>query len=230
MLRSICLHFQYNARLASSTDKLTESTWRASAEPKSFYYKDETGYLELTFNGDNVDQLGINLNDLPENRSQVINATAVIDFNNWTGWKSVLEKVQTMKFTFHLEQKENSRSYKKITTDRYLDYVKAGVRKASGYQSQGLSQKDHTWTFTQTKADGSFANLENGVYRLPVEYAVDVSTKQTDFMYANYRLVAEVTLLDKEGNAISVQDKDSPSTTSLSDYVTYTLARVLTNF
>lgn len=224
------LHFQYNARLASSTDKLTESTWRASAEPKSFYYKDETGYLELTFNGDNVDQLGINLNDLPENRSQVINATAVIDFNNWTGWKSVLEKVQTMKFTFHLEQKENSRSYKKITTDRYLDYVKAGVREASGYQSRELSQKDHTWTFTQTKAGGSFANLEDGVYRLPVEYAVDVSTKQTDFMYANYRLVAEVTLLDKEGNAISVQDKDNPSTTSLSDYVTYTLARVLTNF
>ena len=224
------LHFQYNARLASSTDKLTESTWRASTEPKSFYYKDETGYLELTFNGDNVDQLGINLNDLPENRSQVINATAVIDFNNWTGWKSVLEKVQTMKFTFHLEQKENSRSYKKITTDRYLDYVKAGVREASGYQSRELSQKDHTWTFTQTKAGGSFANLEDGVYRLPVEYAVDVSTKQTDFMYANYRLVAEVTLLDKEGNAISVQDKDNPSTTSLSDYVTYTLARVLTNF
>ena len=65
---------------------------------------------------------GIAIYDMPTNfvayyphttSADVIDATAAIDFNNWTGWKNALEKAQKITKKFHLEQKQNNKRYNK---------------------------------------------------------------------------------------------------------------------
>ena len=75
------------------------------------------------------------------------------------------------------------------------------------------------------KDDSGALNLNDGIFSLPVEYAVNISTKQNDFQYANYRLVVTVSMYDKNNKTVTM-----PENSSLSDYVTYTVARVLKSF
>lgn len=231
------LRLDYVSRLAKSADNLSESTWRGSCNGSSRYYKAESGCLNLNFEGDDIRQLGINLNDLSNNKPQVIDATASIDFNKWSGWKEAMEEAEKITFTFHLEQKDNEKKYKKVSIKDYLDCMKVGIWNQKDYEyKEDLIQKDdqsNSWSFTQTKANGEFANLKDGIFSLPVEYAVKISAAQEDFQYANYRLVVEVSMYDKSNNPLSIPNNpDNPNETvpSLLDYMTYTVARVLQSF
>lgn len=231
------LRLDYVSRLAKSADNLSESTWRGSCNGSSRYYKAESGCLNLNFEGDDIRQLGINLNDLSNSKSQVIDATASIDFNKWSGWKEAMEEAEKITFTFHLEQKDNEKEYKKVSINDYLDYMKVGIWNQKDYEyKEDLIQKDdqsNSWSFTQTKANGEFANLKDGIFSLPVEYAVKISAAQEDFQYANYRLVVEVSMYDKSNNLLGIPNNpDNPNETvpSLLDYMTYTVARVLQSF
>lgn len=231
------LRLDYVSRLAKSADNLSESTWRGSRNGSSRYYKAESGCLNLNFEGDDIRQLGINLNDLSNNKPQVIDATASIDFNKWSGWKEAMEETEKITFTFHLEQKDNEKEYKKVSIKDYLDYMKVGIWNQKDYEyEEGSIQKDdqsNSWSFTQTKANGEFANLKDGIFSLPVEYAVKISAAQEDFQYANYRLVVEVSMYDKSNNLLGIPnnpDNPNETKTSLSDYMTYTVARVLQSF
>ena len=231
------LRLDYVSRLAKSADNLSESTWRGSCNGLSRYYKAESGCLNLNFEGDDIRQLGINLNDLSNSKPQVIDATASIDFNKWSGWKEAMEEAEKITFTFHLEQKDNEKKYKRVSIKDYLDYMKVGIWNQKDYEyKEDLIQKDdqsNSWSFTQTKANGEFANLKDGIFSLPVEYAVKISADQNDFQYANYRLVVEVSMYDKSNQHLSIPNNpDNPNETKtfLSDYMTYTVARVLQSF
>ena len=231
------LRLDYVSRLAKSADNLSESTWRGSCNGSRRYYKAESGCLNLNFEGDDIRQLGINLNDLSNNKPQVIDATASIDFNKWSGWKEAMEETEKITFTFHLEQKDNEKEYKKVSIKDYLDYMKVGIWNQKDYEyKEDLIQKDeqnNSWSFTQTKANGEFANLKDGIFSLPVEYAVKISADQKDFQYANYRLVVKVSMYDKSNNPLSIPnnpDNPNETVTFLSDYMTYTVARVLQSF
>lgn len=231
------LRLDYVSRLAKSADNLSESTWRGSCNGSSRYYKAESGCLNLNFEGDDIRQLGINLNDLSNSKPQVIDATASIDFNKWSGWKEAMEEAEKITFTFHLEQKDNEKKYKKVSIKDYLAYMKVGIWNQKDYEyKENLIQKDeqnNSWSFTQTKANGEFANLKDGIFSLPVEYAVKISADQKDFQYANYRLFVEVSMYDKSNKSLSIPNNpDNPNETvpSLSDYMTYTVARVLQSF
>ena len=231
------LRLDYISRLAKSADNLSESTWRGSCNGSSRYYKAESGCLNLNFEGDDIRQLGINLNDLSNSKPQVIDATASIDFNKWSGWKEAMEEAEKITFTFHLEQKDNAKKYNKVSIKDYLAYMKVGIWNQKDYEyEEGSIQKDdqsNSWSFTQTKANGEFANLKDGIFSLPVEYAVKISADQKDFQYANYRLFVEVSMYDKSNKSLSIPNNpDNPNAivTSLSDYMTYTVARVLQSF
>ena len=231
------LRLDYVSRLAKSADNLSESTWRGSCNGSSRYYKAESGCLNLNFEGDDIRQLGINLNDLSNSKPQVIDATASIDFNKWSGWKEAMEEAEKITFTFHLKQKDNEKKYKKVSIKDYLDYMKVGIWNQKDYEyKEDLIQKDeqnNSWSFTQTKANGEFANLKDGIFSLPVEYAVKISADQEDFQYANYRLVVEVSMYDKSNNSLRIPnnpDNPNKTVTLLSDYMTYTVARVLQSF
>ncbi len=217
------LRLDYISKLARTANDFSASTWRGSCSGTSRYYKEDSGALNLKFEGDDIKQLGINLNDLKNNKSQVIDATASIDFNNWSGWKDAIDEAEKITFTFHLEQKGNDKSYSKVSISDYLDSMKVGIRSQDDYNYTDVDKK--SWSFTQTKKNGEFANLNDGIFSLPVEYAVNISTTQKDFQYANYRLVVTVSMYDKNNNLVTMLDQSS-----LSDYVTYTVARILKSF
>lgn len=223
------LRLDYISKLARTANDFSASTWRGSCSGTSRYYKEDSGALNLKFEGDDIKQLGINLNDLKNNKSQVIDATASIDFNNWSGWKDAIDEAEKITFTFHLEQKNDEKSYKEIQVpiSDYLDSMKIGIWNQNDYNytTEGIEKDTNSWSFTQTKKNGEFANLNDGIFSLPVEYAVNISTTQNDFQYANYRLVVTVSMYDKDNNPVTMLNQSS-----LSDYVTYTVARVLKSF
>ena len=223
------LRLDYISKLARTANDFSASTWRGSCSGTSRYYKEDSGALNLKFEGDDIKQLGINLNDLKNNKSQVIDATASIDFNNWSGWKDAVDEAEKITFTFKLYQKENSKTYKEVSISDYLDSMKVGIRSQDDYNytadSIVKSSDGKSWSFTQTKTNEKFANLNDGIFSLPVEYAVNISTNQNDFQYANYRLIVTVSMYDKNNKTVTM-----PENSSLSDYVTHTVARVLKSF
>ncbi len=223
------LRLDYISKLARKANDFSTSTWRGSCSGTSRYYKEDSGALNLKFEGDDIKQLGINLNDLKNNKSQVIDATASIDFNNWSGWKDAVDEAEKITFTFYLKQKGNDKNYKDVSISDYLDSMKVGIWDQNDYNytadSIVKSSDGKSWSFTQTKTNGEFTNLNDGIFSLPVEYVVNISTNQIDFQYANYRLVVTVSMYDKNNNPVTMLNQSS-----LSDYVTYTVARVLKSF
>ena len=159
----------------------------------------------------------------------MIDATASIDFNNWSGWKEAVDEAEKITFTFHLERKDNEKRYNKVSISEYLDSMKVGIWSQDNYNYTAdnivKNQDGNSWSFTQTKENEKFANLNEGIFSLPVEYAVKISTEQQDFQYANYRLFVTVSMYDKENMPVTMLNQSS-----LSDYVTYTVARVLKSF
>lgn len=223
------LRLDYISKLARTANGFSASTWRGSCSGTSRYYKEDSGALNLKFEGDDIKQLGINLNDLKNGKSQVIDATASIDFNNWSGWKEAVDEAEKITFTFHLERKDNEKEYNKVSISDYLVSMKVGIRSQDDYNYTADSivknQDGNSWSFTQKKMDEKFANLNEGIFSLPVEYAVNISTGQNNFQYANYRLVVTVSMYDKDDKPVTMLNQSS-----LSDYVTYTVARVLKSF
>lgn len=223
------LRLDYISKLARTANGFSASTWRGSYSGTSRYYKEDSGALNLKFEGDDIKQLGINLNDLKNSKSQVIDATASIDFNNWSGWKEAVDEAEKITFTFHLERKDNKKNYNKVSISEYLDSMKVGIWSQDDYNytANGIikNSAENSWSFTQTKENEKFANLNEGIFSLPVEYAVNISTEQQDFQYANYRLVVTVSMYDKENKPVTMLNQSF-----LSDYVTYTVARVLKSF
>ena len=73
--------------------------------------------------------------------------------------------------------------------------------------------------------------MQEGVFRLPVRWKVKVDSERDTFYYANYRLVVNVSLIDQDGNIIEFSvadnDKNIRQTGVLTDFVTYTVARIV---
>ena len=121
-----------------------------------------------------------------------------------------------------------------LATKKLLDDMKFQWPRTPNEVTAARTAKDFsasTWrgscsgTSRYYKDDSCALNLNDGIFSLPVEYAVNISTKQNDFQYANYRLVVTVSMYDKNNKTVTM-----PENSSLSDYVTYTVARVLKSF
>ena len=143
--------------------------------------------------------------------------------------KDAIDKAEKITFKFHLEQKQDDKTYRPVSINDYLDMdsMKIGIWSPDDYNytTEGITKDTDSWSFTQTKENGEFRNLNNGIFSLPVEYAVKISADQNDFQYANYHLVVTALIYGENGQLITV-----PTNSSLSDYVTYTVARVLKSF
>ena len=121
-----------------------------------------------------------------------------------------------------------------LATKKLLDDMKFRWPRTPNEVTAARTAKDFsasTWrgscsgTSRYYKDDSGALNLNDGIFSLPVEYAVNISTKQNDFQYANYRLVVTVSMYDKNNKTVTM-----PENSSLSDYVTYTVARLLKSF
>ena len=158
----------------------------------------------MSFSGDDKQQLGINLNNLPYSGPQTIEGTVAIDFRQMDGWESIIKNAKEIQFSFELKQKKDTKEYTEL--NQPSSYI-AGLEV------------------------GELNSSTEGIFRLPVKWKVKVDSEDGTFYYANYRLVVNVSLIDQNDNKIKFfvadNDKNIRQTDVLTDFVTYTVARIV---
>lgn len=232
--------FQYGARLSRTNDFQT-SIWRGNVQGSHSYYQNANGHASFSFDADNINQLGINLSDLPSKDPQVINATATFDVSKWTGVEDTLKRSDRVRFTMTFKQKQEDGNY--ITLNNAEDYIQYMIvtesYKDGTVIQKPLSYNNGCWIWDDINGSPSgisFANYSEGEsFSVPIEFAVKTDTNQSNFNYANYRIEMKVEILAKsEDGGYSCQPiltgKENESVQSMSDYITYTFARVSTQF
>lgn len=224
------MNFQFVSRLSKSKTTFNESSWRVSSDGTGKYYRDNTGYVDMSFSGDDKQQLGINLNNLPYSGPQTIEGTVAIDFRQMDGWESIIKNAKEIQFSFELKQKQDTKEYIKLDApSSHIAGLEVGVLNSST-EEYNYSSIYENWSWIQ-KNNSGFKNMQEGVFRLPVRWKVKVDSERDTFYYANYRLVVNVSLIDQDGNIIEFSvadnDKNIRQTGVLTDFVTYTVARIV---
>ena len=224
------MNFQFVSRLAKSKTTFDESSWRVNCDGISKYYRDDIGYVDMSFEGDDNQQLGINLNDLSYNGPQAIEGTVAIDFRQMDGWESIIKNAKKIQFSFELKQKQDTKEYIKLDApSSHIAGLEVGVLNSST-EEYNYSSIYENWSWIQENNSG-FNNIQEGIFRLPVRWKVKVDSERDTFYYANYRLVVNVSLIDQDDNKIKFSvadnDKNIRQTDVLTDFVTYTVARIV---
>ncbi len=224
------MNFQFVSRLSKSKTTFNESSWRVSSDGTGKYYRDNTGYVDMSFSGDDKQQLGINLNNLPYSGPQTIEGTVAIDFRQMDGWESIIKNAKEIQFSFELKQKQDTKEYIKLDApSSHIAGLEVGVLN-SLTEEYNYSSIYENWSWIQ-KNNSGFKNMQEGIFRLPVRWKVKVDSERDTFYYANYRLVVNVSLIDQDGNIIEFSvadnDKNIRQTGVLTDFVTYTVARIV---
>lgn len=224
------MNFQFVSRLSKSKTTFNESSWRVTSDGKSKYYRDDNGYVDMSFSGDDKQQLGINLNNLPYSGPQTIEGTVAIDFRQIDGWESIIKNAKKIQFSFELKQKQDTKEYIKLDApSSHIAGLEVGVLNSST-EEYNYSSIYENWSWIQ-KNNSGFKNMQEGVFRLPVKWKVKVDSEDGTFYYANYRLVVNVSLIDQNDNKIKFSvadnDKNIRQTDVLTDFVTYTVARIV---
>lgn len=224
------MNFQFVSRLSKSKTTFNESSWRANCDGTGKYYRDDTGYVDMSFSGDDKQQLGINLNNLPYSGPQTIEGTVAIDFRQMDGWESIIKNAKEIQFSFELKQKKDTKEYTELNQpSSYIAGLEVGELNSST-EEYNYSSIYENWSWIQ-KNNSGFNNMQEGIFRLPVKWKVKVDSEDGTFYYANYRLVVNVSLIDQNDNKIKFfvadNDKNIRQTDVLTDFVTYTVARIV---
>ena len=224
------MNFQFVSRLSKSKTTFNESSWRVTSDGTGKYYRDDTGYVDMSFSGDDKQQLGINLNNLPYSGPQTIEGTVAIDFRQMDGWESIIKNAKEIQFSFELKQKKDTKEYTKLNKpSSYIAGLEVGELNSST-EEYNYSSIYESWSWSQ-KNNSGFNNMQEGIFRLPVKWKVKVDSEDGTFYYANYRLVVNVSLIDQNDNKIKFfvadNDKNIRQTDVLTDFVTYTVARIV---
>lgn len=224
------MNFQFVSRLSKSKTIFNESSWRANCDGTGKYYRDDTGYVDMSFSGDDKQQLGINLNNLPYSGPQTIEGTVAIDFRQMDGWESIIKNAKEIQFSFELKQKKDTKEYTELNQpSSYIAGLEVGELNSST-EEYNYSSIYENWSWIQ-KNNSGFNNMQEGIFRLPVKWKVKVDSEDGTFYYANYRLVVNVSLIDQNDNKIKFfvadNDKNIRQTDVLTDFVTYTVARIV---
>ncbi len=226
----------YSAQLSTVKKSLTYSNNRASVQDTKTttqYYREETAMAELTYNANDVGQLGINLLDLDNmhgSKTHLIKTNASYDLSGMPNkiLESVLEESSGIKFTLSLEPKR--------TTDNLEEYD-GPMADAKNYMSvQVLSETVDTtcvngvWSWTVPKDmywsnnQINTASVFNGT-KLTQEILLEVNIDNVETLnhyYSNYRVVLIAEILNSKNESVTG--------TADSDNIIYTLAKIAREF
>ena len=131
----------YFSQISTVKQSLSYSSNRASASGTTKYYRDEPTGVSLTYDADEIGQLGINLADLDQryldaNKTHsLIDTTAVYDLSSMKNLEDVLEKSSGIRFTLTLAPKNK---------DSNLEGYQGNLTDADNYMSVELKQKNVT--------------------------------------------------------------------------------------
>ena len=224
----------YTSQLATTRKSLSYSTARALHQnTKISYYRDEADGVQLTYEADEIGQLGINLLDLQNSyldaakENTIIDTTARYDMSTIKDLSSILASSNGIQFSIQLQNKNTTQDTENYTNALELkDYIKVSVKSENAGKVQ-LTDDTYTWTVPKS----SYWDANNNIMEASSIFDGDIMTQalqlkvnidQFQHLYSNYRVVLSVGIIDQNGNVVG--------NTTAEDNIIYTMARVKPEF
>ncbi len=224
----------YTSQLATTRKSLSYSTARALLQnTKISYYRDEAAGVQLTYEADEIGQLGINLLDLQNSyldaakENTIIDTTARYDMSTIKDLSSILASSNGIQFSIQLQNKNTTQDTENYTNALELkDYIKVSVKSENAGKVQ-LTDDTYTWTVPKS----SYWDANNNIMEASSIFDGDIMTQaiqlkvnidQFQHLYSNYRVVLSVGIIDQNGNVVG--------NTTAEDNIIYTMARVKPEF
>ncbi len=227
----------YTSQLATTKKSLSYSTARALLQnTKISYYRDEAAGVQLTYEADEIGQLGINLLDLQNSyldaakENTIIDTTARYDMSTIKDLSSILASSKGIQFSIQLQNKNTTQDTESYAADalELKDYMKVSVKsKNAGEVQLTDDKKAYTWTVPKS----SYWDAGNKIMKASSVFDGDIMTqaiqlkvniKNVDQLYSNYKVVLSVKIIGPDGNGVE--------NTTATDNIIYTMARVKPEF
>ncbi len=229
----------YTSQLATTRKSLSYSTARALLQnTKISYYRDEAAGVQLTYEADEIGQLGINLLDLQNSyldaakENTIIDTTARYDMSTIKDLSSILASSSGIQFSIQLQNKNTTQDTENYANALELeDYIKVSVKSENAGTVQ-LTNDNEAYTWTVPKS--SYWDANNKIMKASSIFDGDIMTQaiqlkvniknvdQLQHLYSNYRVVLSVGIIDQNGNVVG--------NTTATDNIIYTMARVKPEF
>ena len=227
----------YTSQLATTKKSLSYSTARALLQnTKISYYRDEAAGVQLTYEADEIGQLGINLLDLQNSyldaakENTIIDTTARYDMSTIKDLSSILASSNGIQFSIQLQNKNTTHDTENYAADalELKDYMKVSVKsKNAGEVQLTDDNKAYTWTVPKSsywdddkKIMKASSIFDGDIMTQAIQLKVNI--KNVDHLYSNYKVVLSVKIIGQNGNVVE--------NTTAADNIIYTMARVKPEF
>lgn len=231
----------YTSQLATTRKSLSYSTARALHQnTKISYYRDEADGVQLTYEADEIGQLGINLLDLQNSyldaakENTIIDTTARYDMSAIKDLSSILASSSGIQFSIQLQNKNTAQAtetYEDALELNDYNYMKVVVKSEKvGKVQLTDDNKAYTWTVPKSsywnddnKIMEASSIFDGDIMTLAIQLKVNIkNVDQLKHLYSNYRVVLSVRIIGEDGNVVE--------NTIAEDNIIYTMARVKPEF
>lgn len=229
----------YTSQLATTKKSLSYSTARALLQnTKISYYRDEAAGVQLTYEADEIGQLGINLSDLQNSyldaakENTIIDTTARYDMSTIKDLSSILASSNGIQFSIQLLNKNTTQDTETYGDALKLnDYINVAVKSENvGIVKPTDDNKAYTWTVPKSsywdddkKIMKASSIFDGDIMTQAIQLKVNIkNVDQLKHLYSNYKVVLSVKIIGENGNVV----KD----TTAADNIIYIMARVKPEF
>jgi len=194
--------------------------------------------VQLTYEADEIGQLGINLSDLQNSyldaakENTIIDTTARYDMSTIKDLSSILASSNGIQFSIQLLNKNTTQDTETYGDALKLnDYINVAVKSENvGIVKPTDDNKAYTWTVPKSsywdddkKIMKASSIFDGDIMTQAIQLKVNIkNVDQLKHLYSNYKVVLSVKIIGENGNVV----KD----TTAADNIIYTMARVKPEF
>ena len=206
------------------------------------YYRNSSVKSNLTYDADDVNQLGINPYDLGQNldrdkKNVIISTTAEYDLSMIPKMETLLRDSKEVRFSLTVSQKDkkdgNTENYKTPLTRDAKDYmdiklVSPGASEVQFDETTGIWSwsipKEVYWDEQNSKLKTTDGVFDGDVFIQNLNLLVRLdNVEEKQHFYSNYKVELRAEIVDNNSNVL---DQPNPE----SDYLIYTLAKIRPEF
>lgn len=235
----------YVSQISTEKESLAYSSNRALLtydQTNVKYYRNSSVKSTLTYDADDINQLGINPYDLGQNldrdkKNVIISTTAEYDLSMIPKMETLLRDSKEVRFSLTVSQKNetdgNTENYKAPLIRDAKDYMDIKLVSPGAAEVQ-FDETTGTWSWSIPKEaywdeQNSKLKTTDGVFdgdvfiqNLNLLVRVD-NVEEKQHFYSNYKVELRAEVVDKNGTASDQPDPES-------DYLIYTLAKIRPEF
>lgn len=235
----------YLSQISTEKESLAYSSNRALLtydQTNVKYYRNSSVKSTLTYDADDVNQLGINPYDLRQNldrdkKNVIISTTAEYDLSMIPKMETLLRDSKEVRFSLTVSQKDekdgNTENYKTPLTMDAKDYmdiklVSPGASEVQFDETTGIWSwsipKEVYWDEQNSKLKTTDGVFDGDVFIQNLNLLVRLdNVEEKQHFYSNYKVELRAEIVDKNSNVL---DQPNPE----SDYLIYTLAKIRPEF